>query len=270
MAERLLDKAEQSEARAEQLLHGDVIVTQTCIFHESMPLSCETGATLEIVSAFWNRREPKQCAKPDHVPKNAGPKCHANATDQVIAQCAGKNPCILPAGYTGCPENPFTFLRVRSKCKSSESGVTEALAAEIGSQKMGTEFVAPTVLQGVAAKKSVSLVQPSGLSNDHCNLLKAGALGCQVKQSNTSQMSSPLLSGDKVCRCEFFAPVTCQQLFTSADDVFSVQKSDSSTYKEAVFGMEGCDCYKTTTKLTAPATIWINFMCDLAVREEQV
>jgi hypothetical protein len=263
----MLHQGQQSGAMAAQLLRGDVLVAQKCIFHEPMPLDCEAGATVDIVSAFWRRQEQGSCVKPEHVPKGKGKRCHANATDQVIKQCAGQQKCILPSGYTGCPENPFTFLRVRFTCQpgGTNSGtVGERINPD--SKDLPIAALPENKLQklqitsGDPAKEMFSLVTPPRLSNDHCNLLQIGSWGCEAKQKVDGHMSSPLLPGDNVCQCRFvaFKTMTCDKLFFSDDKVISIKRE---LHEPAVFGKEGCSCYKKEKMLS---------MCDLAVRAEQV
>jgi hypothetical protein len=255
---------------AAQLLRGDVIVTQKCIFHEPMPLDCGAGTTVDIVSAFWRRQEQGTCVKPEHVPKGEGARCHANAIEQVIKQCQGQPKCTLPSGFTGCPENPFTFIRVRFKCKPLHTAETVEEPFNSDNLKdlpIPADFSGKSmqITEGAPAAKMVSLVTPDRLSNDQCNLMHIGAWGpCQAKQKVDGQMSSPLLPGDNLCQCQFIAmePMTCDRLFPSEDKVFTVTKvMYGQTVLKAVFGKEGCSCSQKETMKT---------MCDFAVRAEEV
>mmetsp|Transcript_67744 Transcript_67744/g.130805 ORF Transcript_67744/g.130805 Transcript_67744/m.130805 type:complete len:150 (-) Transcript_67744:68-517(-) len=137
--------------------------------------------------------------------------------------------------------------------------VEEKLSSDIKELPIG--IPADQHTEGAPASNMVSLVEPSRLSNDQCDLLKVGAFGCQVKPKSEGQTSSPLLLGDHVCQCRFigFKNMTCDNLFRSDDSVFMVKRL---AYPEpTVFGKEGCDCYGTERMLS---------MCDLAVRGERV
>jgi len=264
LAARMLHQGQQSQAKAAQLLRGDVVVAQKCIFNEPMPLDCNVGATVKIVSAFWRRQEQAACVKPEHVPKDQGKRCHANATDHVIKQCAGQQKCILPSGFTGCPENPFTFLRIRFKCQpegTNPETVGEGINPDSPIAALSDKELHNLKITSVGpARETVSLVTPTRLNNDHCNLLQIGSWGCEAKENVDSQMSSPLLPGDNVCQCRFvaFDPMTCDKLFPWDDKVISFKRE---LHEPAVFGKEGCSCYKTEKMLS---------ICDLAVRAEQV
>jgi len=267
LAARVLHQGQQSGAMAAQPMRGDVLVTQKCIFNEPMPLDCEAGATVGIVSAFWRRQEQGACVKPEHVPKGQGKRCHANATDQVIEQCAGQQKCTLPSGFTGCPENPFTFLRVRFKClpggtdpKTAEEDTNPDLIAALPNKQLQKL----QITSGGPAKEMVSLVMPPKLTNDQCNLLQIGSWGCEAKQKVDGLMSSPLLPGDNLCQCRFvkMEPMTCAKLFRSDDTVFRVEKElYGQQVLDAVFGKEGCYCYEKEKML---------HICELAVRAEHV
>jgi len=256
-----LHHGRQSQAGAVQLLRGDVFVTQKCIFHEPMPLNCKAGEAVAIVSAWWNRREQGACVKPE---QGTG-ECHPDATDQVIKECAGQQNCILPAGYTGCPENPFTFLRVRFRCQGPVQEPTMPPQEPTKPQ----ELTKPPkqldqLILGREAREKVSLVAPSGLSNDECALLSVGAFGdCTVKKSTGGQASAPVLAGDNVCQCPFIGltPKTCDDLFPTSESAFLIQRTASDMYKETVFGKEGCDCHEAEGGGST---------CDFAVREQKV
>jgi len=257
-----LHHGQQSQAGAVQLLRGDLFVTQKCIFQEPMPLNCEEGEALTIVSAWWNRREQGSCVKPE---RGTG-SCHPDATDQVIKECAGQQNCILPTGYTGCPKNPFTFLRVRFRCQGPAQEPTMPPQKPTMPPKQLTKppKQLDQLILGREAREKVSLVAPSRLSNDECALLSVGAFGgCTVKESRGGHASAPVLAGDNVCQCPFigFTPKTCDDFFPTSESALVIERTASDVYTDTVFGKEGCDCYKAEEG---------GSMCDFAVREQKV
>lgn len=260
-----LDVAELTRAPKQRLPET---VAQKCIYHHELELACDAGKAIYIISAFWNRREPKDCKKTEHVPKETHGidlHCHANGTDQVIASCNGRERCILPQGFTGCAKNPFTWIRVRYACPTAvtEQQEPEALALKddwVTPEKYLDEEGADLEQKGGV----VTEVMPLQLTSAHCNRLTAqmGAFNCDKKTKVGGHTSSPVLMGDNQCRCSFIRvePMICSRLFPLPEKtVYHAQYTHS---KEAVFGAEGCDCYPTED------TMWS--LCDLAVREELV
>jgi len=265
-------------------------VAQTCIYHHELELACDSGRAIRIVSAFWNRREPKDCKRPDTY-KGVKLHCHANGTDQVIAKCDGLEYCVLPQGYTGCAENPFTWIRVRYLCPTaakqqepeavglkdfdfSKEGFDWLLQRQnlTPAPKMPEGFDWLLVRQNLTLENtdlgkgggSVTEVMPLNLTSAHCIRLTAqmGAFNCDKKTKVGGHTSSPVLQGDNQCRCSFVGveAMTCSRLFPVPGK--TVYHAKYTLSKDAVFGAEGCDCYPTGDAMWS--------ICDLAVREELV
>jgi len=257
-----LEAAELSHASVQRLPET---VAQKCIYHHDLELACGAGRAIDIISAFWNRRELKDCKKTEHVKKDQQQKgvdthCHANGTDQVAAACNGHERCTLPQGFTGCIVNPFTWIRVRYVCPPATALLEPANAPLKEVTQLHEE-------EGTDEKNpggAVTEVMPLNLTSAHCNLLtvQTGAFNCDKKTKVGGHTSSPVLTGDNQCRCSFIGvePMTCSRLFAAPEQTVYHAKYTHS--KDAVFGTEGCDCYPTGDAMWS--------LCDLAVREELV
>jgi len=232
-------------------------VAQKCIYLHELELACDAGRAIDIISAFWNRRQPNNCKKIEHVQRDISGvdlPCHANGTDQVITLCNGRERCILPPGFTGCAKDPFTWIRVRYVCPTA---VTKQQEPKTVMQRPKEESTDPE-----KNGSAVTEVMPLQLTGAHCNRLTAqtGAFNCDKKTKVGGHTSSPVLIGDNQCRCSFIGvePMLCSRLFPQPEK--TVYHSKFTHGKDAVFGAEGCDCYPTGH------TMWS--LCDLAVREE--
>lgn len=139
-----VSKAESSNEKDAPLEHEDIPTTvpsgsgsftsegpgwkRWCSFKDEEALDCTSGTVLCIKTAFYSRTSDKGCMlgprPPEEWPKlktrNTATICRPNVVEKVRASCHGQAGCTLPrAFHDTCSHNPFTYIRVTFKCKSS-------------------------------------------------------------------------------------------------------------------------------------------------------
>mmetsp|Transcript_49564 Transcript_49564/g.111463 ORF Transcript_49564/g.111463 Transcript_49564/m.111463 type:complete len:285 (-) Transcript_49564:45-899(-) len=102
--------------------------TKTWCSHKDTTLECKHGQVLKLRTAFYNHFQQDDCTSPpDAKEVRCSPKAVA-----VIKACTGKQVCSIPASFhTSCPENPFTFIRVRYECEDGEDATKKDLNQDV-------------------------------------------------------------------------------------------------------------------------------------------
>jgi len=98
---------------------GGLTDVDGCISSRDLKLACPEKKIVQVATAHWHRRAGKDCDRKD-LTKTAGDvaraKCNPDATEAVGDICSGKKSCIIPVGFTGCPESPYRQLRIVYDC----------------------------------------------------------------------------------------------------------------------------------------------------------
>jgi len=85
-----------------------------CSFEDNS-LTCEAGHYLYIKDAAYNRQRNQGCKPPDQTSSR---HCDAHGISAKLSkECDQKQECSIPTSFhDSCPENPFTYIRVRYEC----------------------------------------------------------------------------------------------------------------------------------------------------------
>merc|ERR1719361_2303309 len=104
-------------------------------------VACEEGQTIHIRTAMYNRQQGEDCMSPADAREEV--QCSPRAMDSV-RDCEGKQECSIPASsHHVCPENPFTYIRLRYVCAGGEAKpsplTAETVEAAISTATVNTE-----------------------------------------------------------------------------------------------------------------------------------
>jgi len=169
---------------------GGVTEKEGCISSRALELVCPAKQNVQIVTAFWNRRADKDCARkrgasslvacdPGETPEQC---CTADAAPRVADMCSGKQSCIIPAGFAGCPKSPFLQLRVVYDCWDAldDEDLVVVPSKEINSASVGLTTKAPrgtSTFDGESGKPLPKVPLPTSANTAWDILCLSGTVG---------------------------------------------------------------------------------------------
>jgi len=254
---------------------GGLVDIQECISVRELKLVCPAKKNLQIVSAFWNRQNDKDCARQkgqrilktqrvasycvvDGTPKENEMCCKADATPNVDDMCSGRESCIIPVGFTGCPKNPFRQIRVVYDCwdSSDDEDLVSGPSEDINSASDGLTTEAPgetTIFNGEVSKPLPKVRLPT-LQNTAWDILcLSGTVGEFRHWGQVSCNSLAAVFGLKLChrldvKCDFderVQDITLWWRVTGAVKVMRIPKtakpiSTEDHYHRFFLASEGC------------------------------
>jgi len=166
-------------------------------------LACDEDSIIKVKSAFYRRVQKPDC-KPAHSDKSV--TCPPNALELLGGTCDERRHCDVPAKVheASCPENPFTFIRVRYECVAGTPKVDDAFLGD-GATEVATTGTTTTTSPKEKPREPQTPRTPlqevnAQEADQEVTVLPQG--GNEATSSTSSTTSTMLIRGDQVVKAE--------------------------------------------------------------------